>query len=140
MISALYREIIPSSSAEAVPGRRAGRVCAIPIRLSARARDSPSAYAIWSAVNSAPSVPGFRRASSATTASLRACVCASTRSHAHSTPTSSASETPAKPSCAAESAATANCAQPGSTSSGIPGPNPAARLDDSPGKARAEPG
>ena len=45
MISALYREIVPSSSAALVPGRRAGRVWAMPIRLSARARDSPSAYA-----------------------------------------------------------------------------------------------
>ena len=48
MISALYREIVPSSSAAAVPGSRAPKACAIPIRLSARARDSPSAYATWS--------------------------------------------------------------------------------------------
>ena len=49
---------------------------------------------------------------------------------------------PAKPPSApvAASAATASCAQPGSTSSGIPGPNPAAGLDDWPGKTRAEPG
>ena len=58
MISALHREIVPSSSPAFVPGRRAGRACAIPIRLSARARDSPSAYATWSAVNSASSSPG----------------------------------------------------------------------------------
>ena len=43
MISALYRETVPSSSAAFVPGSRAGRACAMPIRLSARARDSPSA-------------------------------------------------------------------------------------------------
>ena len=43
-------------------------------------------------------------------------------------------------SSAAASAATASWAQPGSTSSAIPGPNPAAGLDDSPGNTRAEPG
>ena len=142
MTSALYRETVPSSSAAAVPGRRAGRVWAIPIKLSARARDSPSAHATWSAVNSASSSPGFRRASSATAASLRACAWASIRSQAHNTPTSSASETPPNraSSPAAASAATASPAQPGSTSSTIPGPNAAAGLHDSPGKVRAEPG
>ena len=56
-------------------------------------------------------------------------------------PTSSASDTPAnRSSSAAASAATASCAQPGSTSKTIPGPNAAAGLDDSPGKTRAEPG
>jgi len=83
-----------------------------------------------------------RRASSAMAASLRAPAWASTRSHAHTTPISSASDTPAKlpSSPAAASAATARPAQPGSTSSGIPGPNDAAELADSPGKTRAEPG
>ena len=130
MISALYREIVPSSSAAFVPGRRRGRVWAMPIRLSARARDSPSAYATWSPVNSWSSSPGLRRASSATAASLRACAWASTRSHAHITPISSASETPSNPpsSPAAASAATASRAQPGSTSRVIPGPNAAAGL------------
>src|SRR5690242_6660057 len=78
----------------------------------------------------------------ASSASLRAPARASTRSHAHTTPISSASDTPAKPpsSPAAASAATARPAQPGSTSKTIPGPNPAAGLDDSPGKTRADPG
>ena len=142
MISALYREIVPSSSAAAVPGSRAPKACAIPIRLSARARDSPSAYATWSPVNSWSSSPGFRRASSAIAASLRACAWASTRSHPHITPISSASETPPNRASApaAASAATASPAQPGSTSSTIPGPNAAAGLADSPGNTRAEPG
>src|SRR5262245_47764165 len=57
------------------------------------------------------------------------------------TPTSSASETPANSSSsAAASAATASCAQPGSRSKSIPGPNAAAGLDDSPANTRAEPG
>jgi hypothetical protein len=142
MISALYREMVPSSSAAAVPGSRVPRVRARSIRVSARLRDSPSAYATWSAVNSASSGAGVRRASSAIAASLRATAWASTRSHAHTTPTSSASDTPAKPpsSPAAAPAATASCGQPDSMSSGIPGPNPAAELDDWPGKIRAEPG
>ena len=42
----------PSSSAAAVPGRWVSRVWARPIRLSARSRDSPSAQATSSAVNS----------------------------------------------------------------------------------------
>ena len=126
MISALYRETVPSSSAAAVPGRRAGRVCAIPIRLSARARDSPSAHATWSAVNSASSSPGFRRASSAIAASLRACAWASTRSHPHITPISSASETPPNraSSPAAASAATASRRSPAARPGSCPGRTP----------------
>ena len=86
-------------------------------------------------MNSASSSPGFRRASSAIAASLRACAWASIRSHPHTTPISSASETPPnRPSSpAAAAAATASPAQPGSTSSTIPGPNDAAGLHDSPG-------
>ena len=52
MISALYRVIVPSSSATVVPGSRVRRVWARSIRTSARSRDSPSAYATWLAVNS----------------------------------------------------------------------------------------
>src|SRR4029079_6533470 len=53
-------------------------------------------------------------------------------------PTSSPAGTPASPSSpAAVSAATARPAQPDSTSSGIPGPNPAAGLDDQAGKVIA---
>ena len=142
MISALYRETVPPSSAAAVPGSRACRVWARSSRATARPRDSPSAQATWPAVNPASGGAGLRRASSAEAASLRAAACASTRSHAHTTPTSSASDTPANPpsSPAAASAATASCAQPGSTSKTIPGPNAAAGLDDWPGKTRAEPG
>ena len=72
MISALYRVIVPSSSAAAVPGSRVCRVWARSIRCPARPRDSASAYATWSAVNSASSGAGLRRASSAMAASLRA--------------------------------------------------------------------
>ena len=97
MISALYRVMVPSSSAAAVPGSRVPRVWARSIRSPARPRDSPSAYATWSAVNSASGGAGLRRASSAETASLRAAAWASTRSHAHSTPTSSASGHPGEP-------------------------------------------
>ena len=141
MIRALPRLTVPSRSAASVPGRWVSRCPAVPVSSSARNRDSPSAFATWSAVNSASSGSGFRRSSSATTASLRAAAWASTRSHAHMRPTSSPSETPANPSSsAAASAATASCAQPGSTSKTIPGPNAAAGLDDSPGNTRAEPG
>ena len=153
MSSALNRVMVPSRSAAMVPGSRVCRVWARSSRHPARPRDSASAWASWSAAYSSQvsgiragpsgSQPGLglRRISSAAAASLRAAACASTRSHAHSTPISSASETPAKPSSpAAASAATARPAQPGSTSSDIPGPNAAAGLDDSPGKIRAEPG
>ena len=138
---ALPRLTVPSRSAARVPGRWVSRCPAVPSSSSARNRDSPSAFAIWSAVNSASSGPGLRRSSSAMTASLRAAAWASTRSHAHTTPTSSPSETPAnRSSSAAASAATASCAQPGSRSKIIPGPNAAAGLADSPGNTRAEPG
>ena len=138
---ALPRLTVPSRSAARVPGRWVSRCPAVPVSSPARNRDSPSAFAIWSAVNSASSGAGFRRESSATTASLRAAAWASTRSHPHMMPISSASETPTnRSSPAAASAATASCAQPGSTSKTIPGPNAAAGLDDSPGKIRAEPG
>src|SRR5690348_1556444 len=141
MIRALPRLTVPSASAAAVPGRWVARWPAMPISSSARNRDSPSAFAISSAVNSASSGSGFRRSSSATTASLRAAAWASTRSHAHSIPISSPSEMASnRPSATAASAATASCAQPGSTSKTIPGPNAAAGLHDSPGNTRAEPG
>jgi len=84
---------------------------------------------------------GRRRINSAAAASFRAAMCASNRSHAHSTPISSSSETLSyrSSSPAAASASIARSGQPGITSSASPVPNAAARLEDSPGNRRADP-
>ena len=55
MSRALPRLTTPSRSAARVPGRWVSRCPAVPVSSSARNRDSPSAFAIWSAVNSASS-------------------------------------------------------------------------------------
>ena len=100
MISALNRVITPSRSAAMVPVSRVARCHAIVSMPSAWWRDSASAQASWSAANSlttsgiAPGLgsnpsSGLRRNNSAATASLRAAMCASSRSHAHSSPISS---------------------------------------------------
>ena len=142
MISALYREIVPSSSAAAVPGQMGfqGLGQADQALRAVAGLPQRAGHLVGGELLSGGA--GLRRASSATAASLRARAWVSTRSQAHTTPISSASDTPANRSSspAAASAATARPAQPGSTSRAIPGPNAAAGLDDSPGKARAEPG
>ena len=90
----------PSRSAPSVPASRAARCHATVSSQSAAARDSPSAKASWSRVNSCTTAgirpgaasnpsPGFRRNTSAIAASLRAAAWASIRSQAHTTPTSS---------------------------------------------------
>ena len=63
---ALPRLTMPSRSAARVPGRQVSRCPAVPVSSSARNRDSPSAFAIWSAVNSASSGRGVPPESSAT--------------------------------------------------------------------------
>src|SRR5271166_5100785 len=154
MIHALSWRTIPSRSAVLAPGSLVSMVSAMDSRSSARPRDSASTCASSSPVNSwhaagiraSPSGgqpgSGRRRISSATAASLRAAMCASSRSPAHSTPISSASDAPSYRSSgpAAASASIARSGQPGITSSASPMPNAAARLPDSPGKTRAEPG
>ena len=83
-----------------MPPSRVARCHATVSSQSAAARDSPSAKASWSRVNScttagirpgAASNPssGFRRNTSAIATSLRAAMYASARSKAHTSPTSS---------------------------------------------------
>ena len=92
--------MIPSRSASSVPPSRVARCHATVSSQSAAARDSPSAKASWSRVNScttagirpgAGSKPssGLRRKISAITTSLRAAAWASSRSQAHTSPASS---------------------------------------------------
>ena len=98
--SALPRVMIPSASASSVAPSRVARCHATVSSQSAAARDSPSARASWSRVNSCttggirpgsgsnPS-SGLRRNTSAIATSLRAAAWASTRSKAHTSPISS---------------------------------------------------
>ena len=114
----------------------------MPIRLSARARDSPSAYATWSPVNSWSSSPGLRRASSAIAASLRACAWASTRSPPAHHPDQLRLRDTGEPAVLTGSGVRGH-RQRGAARQhiqGMPGPNAAAGLADSPGNTRAEPG
>ena len=106
MISALYRVMTPSRSAALVPGSRVSRASARSSSASAPPRDSASTRPSSSPVNSSHAAgiraapcgtqpgSGRRRISSAAAASFRAAMCASSRSHAASTPASSASDAP----------------------------------------------
>ena len=142
MISALYRVIVPSSSAAAVPGSRVpqglGQVDQVPgpaAGLAQRVRDLVGGEL------------GVRRGGVAAGQLRRDGELAAGGVGLDPVPRAQHPDQlglrhPGEPAVLARGGVSGDrqAAQPGSTSSGIPGPNPAAGLDDSPGKTRAEPG